>query len=123
MLIVVLSWVSFWLSWEAVPARVALGIMTVLTMVTLISSTNASLPKISYLKSIDVYLVICFVMVFGAIIEYAAVSYIGGVWKRSQRDAGKRLEKEKKEAAALHESRRRFSLDLPDSPLVVSDDH
>ena len=76
-LIVVLSWVSFWLSPEAVPARVALGITTVLTMTTLISSTNASLPKISYLKSIDVYLVTCFVMVFGSLIEYAAVSYLG----------------------------------------------
>ena len=76
-LIVVLSWVSFWLTRDAVPARVALGITTVLTMTTLISSTNASLPKISYLKSIDVYLVTCFVMVFASLLEYAAVSYIG----------------------------------------------
>jgi len=43
----------------------------VLTMTTLISSTNAALPKISYLKSIDVYLVIalvarefCFAFIF-----------------------------------------------------------
>jgi len=57
-LIVVLSWVSFWLHRDAAPARVALGITTVLTMTTLISSANAALPKISYLKSIDVYLVI-----------------------------------------------------------------
>jgi len=56
---------------------VALGITTVLTMTTLISSTNAALPKISYLKSTDVYLVTCFVMVFAAIVEYAIVSYIG----------------------------------------------
>ena len=55
--VVVLSWVSFWLHRDAAPARVALGITTVLTMTTLISSTNAALPKISYLKSIDVYLV------------------------------------------------------------------
>ncbi|CAH1777619.1 unnamed protein product [Owenia fusiformis] len=83
-LIVVLSWVSFWLSREAVPARVALGITTVLTMTTLISSTNAALPKISYLKSIDVYLVTCFLMVFTSLLEYAAVSYIG---KQCQRKA------------------------------------
>lgn len=76
-LIVVLSWVSFWLHRDAAPARVALGVTTVLTMTTLISSTNAALPKISYLKSVDVYLVSCFVMVFAAILEYAAVSYIG----------------------------------------------
>ncbi len=84
-LIVVLSWVSFWLSREAVPARVALGITTVLTMTTLISSTNAALPKISYLKSIDVYLVTCFVTVFASLLEYAAVSYIGNRQKRQMR--------------------------------------
>jgi len=45
-LIVVLSWMSFWLDRNAVPARVALGITTVLTLTTLISNTNASLPKV-----------------------------------------------------------------------------
>jgi len=76
-LIVVISWVSFWLHRNASPARVALGVTTVLTMTTLISSTNAQLPKISYIKSIDVYLGTCFVMVFSALLEYAAVGYIG----------------------------------------------
>lgn len=52
------------------------GITTVLTMVTLIWSTNASLPKISYIKGIDVYLVCCFFMTFASVIEYATVSYV-----------------------------------------------
>ena len=70
---------------NAAPARVALGITTVLTLTTFISSTNASLPKISYLKSIDIYLVTCFVMVFAALLEYAAVSFIGNKpWKPKQ---------------------------------------
>ena len=95
-LIVVLSWVSFWLSREAVPARVALGITTVLTMTTLISSTNAALPKISYLKSIDVYLVTCFVMVFAALLEYAAVSYISHRSTRRKTYAARRQSAERK---------------------------
>jgi gamma-aminobutyric acid receptor subunit beta len=76
-LIVVLSWISFWLHRDASPARVALGITTVLTMTTVLSSSNASLPKISYLKSIDIYLVTCFVMVFASLLEYACVSFLG----------------------------------------------
>lgn len=67
-LIVVISWVSFWLNRNAAPARVYLGITTVLTMTTLMSSTNKALPKISYVKSIDVYLGTCFVMVFAALL-------------------------------------------------------
>lgn len=70
-LIVIISWVSFWLNRNATPARVALGVTTVLTMTTLMSSTNAALPKISYVKSIDVYLGTCFVMVFASLLgEY-----------------------------------------------------
>ncbi len=37
-------------------------------MTTLMSSTNAALPKISYVKSIDVYLGTCFVMVFASLL-------------------------------------------------------
>lgn len=48
-----------------------------LTMTTLMSSTNAALPKISYVKSIDVFLGTCFVMVFAALLEYATVGYMG----------------------------------------------
>merc|ERR1719449_442773 len=74
-LIVVISWVSFWLNRGAAPARVGLGVTTVLTMTTLINSVNAALPKISYMKSIDIYLFVCFFMVFGAMVEYACVGY------------------------------------------------
>ncbi|XP_050535645.1 gamma-aminobutyric acid receptor subunit beta-like isoform X2 [Daktulosphaira vitifoliae] len=75
-LIVIISWVSFWLNRCATPARVSLGVTTVLTMTTLMSSTNAALPKISYVKSIDVYLGTCFVMVFASLLEYATVGYM-----------------------------------------------
>jgi hypothetical protein len=45
-------------------------------MTTLMSSTNKALPKISYVKSIDVFLGTCFVMVFAALLEYATVGYL-----------------------------------------------
>lgn len=76
-LIVVISWVSFWLHRNATPARVSLGVTTVLTMTTLMSSVNNQLPKISYIKSIDVFLGTCFVMVFASLLEYATVGYLG----------------------------------------------
>ena len=38
---------------------------------------RSSLPKISYMKSLDVYLGACFLLVFGALLEYATVSYSG----------------------------------------------
>lgn len=44
LLIVILSWVSFWINMDAAPARVGLGITTVLTMTTQSSGSRASLP-------------------------------------------------------------------------------
>ena len=46
-------------------------------MTTVLSTSNASLPKISYLKSIDIFLVTCFVMVFCSLLEYACVNRLG----------------------------------------------
>lgn len=74
-LIVALSWVSFWINHEATSARVALGITTVLTMTTISTGVRASLPRISYVKAIDIYLVMCFFFVFAALLEYAVVNY------------------------------------------------
>lgn len=51
LLIVILSWVSFWINMDAAPARVALGITTVLTMTTQSSGSRTSLPKVGALCS------------------------------------------------------------------------
>lgn len=69
-LIVVLSWLNFWIAQGAVPARVALGVTTVLTIVTLMGSFRSSVPKVSYIKAVDVFFIISFFFVFGAVVEY-----------------------------------------------------
>lgn len=55
--------------------KIILGITTVLTMTTISTGVRSSLPRISYVKAIDIYLVMCFVFVFAALLEYAAVNY------------------------------------------------
>ena len=49
-MLVIVSWVSFWLDANAVPARVSLGVTTLLTMATQTTGINNSLPPVSYTK-------------------------------------------------------------------------
>ncbi|XP_039611966.1 gamma-aminobutyric acid receptor subunit delta isoform X1 [Polypterus senegalus] len=83
-LLVAMSWVSFWISQSAVPARVSLGITTVLTMTTLMVSARSSLPRASSIKALDVYFWICYVFVFAALVEYA-FAHFSADYMRKQR--------------------------------------
>uniref|UniRef100_A0A8C4QQR0 Gamma-aminobutyric acid type A receptor subunit gamma1 n=1 Tax=Eptatretus burgeri TaxID=7764 RepID=A0A8C4QQR0_EPTBU len=74
-LIVVLSWVSFWINRDATPARTSLGITTVLTMTTLSTIARKSLPKVSYVTAIDLFVSVCFFFVFAAMIEFAMLTF------------------------------------------------
>ncbi|XP_042879968.1 glycine receptor subunit alpha-3-like [Penaeus japonicus] len=75
-LIVSISWVSFWLDPNAVPGRVSLGVTTLLTLTTLASGIRASLPPVSYVKAIDVWVGMCMIMVFGALLEFTLVNWL-----------------------------------------------
>ncbi|KAM7042611.1 gamma-aminobutyric acid receptor subunit pi [Acridotheres tristis] len=75
-LLVMLSWVSFWITLDSVPARTCIGVTTVLSMTTLMISSRSSLSKTNcFIKAIDVYLGICFSFIFGALVEYAVAHY------------------------------------------------
>ncbi|XP_077990378.1 glycine receptor subunit alpha-4-like isoform X2 [Glandiceps talaboti] len=78
-LLVVLSWVSFWIDVTAAPARVALGITTVLTLTTQGSGARSELPKVAYAKAIDIWMAACLVFVFAALVEFALVNYLNAL--------------------------------------------
>ncbi|ULT98773.1 hypothetical protein L5515_003131 [Caenorhabditis briggsae] len=83
-LVVVMSWVSFWINKEASPARVSLGIMTVLSMSTIGFGLRTDLPKVSHSTALDVYILSCFVFLFAAMVEYAVINYAQIVYIRKQ---------------------------------------
>ncbi|GCB63030.1 hypothetical protein scyTo_0007325 [Scyliorhinus torazame] len=104
LLIVILSWVSFWINMDAAPARVALGITTVLTMTTQSSGSRASLPKVSYVKAIDIWMAVCLLFVFSALLEYAAVNFVSRQHKELLR-----LRRRKRKDDEVRESRFSFT--------------
>ncbi|KAL1414270.1 hypothetical protein MTO96_030506, partial [Rhipicephalus appendiculatus] len=70
-LVVSLSWLTFWLDVSAVPARITLGVTSILTLATQVVQSRSSLPPVDYLKAVDVWLFVCLVMVFASLLEYA----------------------------------------------------
>ena len=54
-------------------------------MSTIITGVNASMPRVSYIKAVDIYLWVSFVFVFLSVLEYAAVNYLSTVQDRRER--------------------------------------
>lgn len=65
------------------------GITTVLTMSTIITGVSASMPQVSYVKAVDIYLWASFLFVFLSVIEYAAVNYFTTVEEMKKLKAAK----------------------------------
>lgn len=72
-LLVVLSWVSFWLNREATADRVSLGITTVLTMTFLGLEARTDLPKVSYPTALDFFVFLSFAFIFASIIQVMVI--------------------------------------------------
>lgn len=73
-LIVVMSWISFWIKPEAIPARVTLGVTSLLTLATQNTQSQQFLPPVSYVKAIDIWMSSCSVFVFLSLMEFAIVN-------------------------------------------------
>ena len=71
-----MSWISFWIKPEAVPARVTLCVTSLLTLSTQHAQSQKSLPPVSYIKAIDIFMSSCTVFVFASLMEYALVNIL-----------------------------------------------
>ncbi|XP_023303199.2 pH-sensitive chloride channel 2 [Lucilia cuprina] len=81
MLIVGISWVSFWLQADQAPPRIMLGTTTMLTFITLASAQGKTLPKVSYIKVSEVWFLGCTLFIFGSLLEFA---FVNTIWRRKR---------------------------------------
>lgn len=74
---------TFWIPPDAVPARVTLGVTSLLTIVT--KQYQASLPNVSYIVALNIWLSACIAFVFVSLLEYATViALLTSLKKRSK---------------------------------------
>ncbi|XP_023346187.1 gamma-aminobutyric acid receptor alpha-like [Eurytemora carolleeae] len=74
-LLVVISWVSFWLNREATSDRISLGITTVLTMTFLGLEARKDLPKVPYPTALDYFVFISFTYIFSTVVQFGIVHH------------------------------------------------
>lgn len=87
-LVVAISWIVFWLDPDDMGGRVGLGITTLLTIMFLLGSVNSALPRVSYAKAIDWYLIVSFLFVFLVLLECILVYILRPRNKQSKDQTG-----------------------------------
>ncbi|KHJ95234.1 Cation transporter family protein [Oesophagostomum dentatum] len=73
---VLLSFVAFWIDLKALPARITLGVSSLMALTFQYGNVAKSLPKVGYVKSLDVYMVLSTGFIFLTMIEVAFVCYL-----------------------------------------------
>ena len=71
-------------------SRVGLGITTLLTIMFLLGSVNTALPRVSYAKAIDWYLIVSFLFVFLVLLECILVYILRPRSKQSKDETGEK---------------------------------
>lgn len=81
MMIVGISWVSFWLQADQTAPRAMLGATAMLAFITLSSAQNKILPKVSYIKASEIWSMGCTFFIFGSLVEFA---FVNTIWRRTK---------------------------------------
>ncbi|XP_064637928.1 glycine receptor subunit alpha-2-like [Lineus longissimus] len=89
-LIVLLSFISFFVDVRATPARISLGLLTVLSITTMNSSVSSSMAKVAYSKAIDLWMAVCLCFVFLALLEFAIANQLA---RREDKEESAKKEK------------------------------
>lgn len=74
-MLVILSWVSFYLNREATSDRSCIGIMCVLSLATLSFDVRNDIPNVPYVTALDWFLIMCYLFLFASLLEFTLVHY------------------------------------------------
>ncbi|KAG8229278.1 hypothetical protein J437_LFUL009639 [Ladona fulva] len=70
---VIVSWLSFLVPPESVPGRMAICMTTLLTLTAMFAAVRQNTPSVSYVKGLDIWMVVCILFVFLTLAEYTLV--------------------------------------------------
>uniref|UniRef100_A0A7I4Z396 Ligand-gated ion channel 50 n=1 Tax=Haemonchus contortus TaxID=6289 RepID=A0A7I4Z396_HAECO len=71
-----ISWIPFYLGPKAIPARTMIGVNALLAMTFQFGNIMRNLPRVSYVKAIDVWMLSGISFVFASLVELATIGYM-----------------------------------------------
>ena len=75
-ILVTSSFVTFWIEWNAVPARVMLGVTTMLNFFTTSNGFRSNLPVVSNLTAMNLWDAVCMGFIYTSFLEFVVVNYL-----------------------------------------------
>lgn len=75
-LAVFISWVAFYIKPELPQIRVALGCATLFAVLSIASSIRSAMPRVTYVKAIDVWITACIIIIFAELTQTVLVNYL-----------------------------------------------
>jgi len=81
-LTIFISWISFCLGPKMIPARTMLGVNSLLALTFQFGNIMRNLPRVSYIKALDVWMLACLTFVFASLLE---LSIVGSMAARGDR--------------------------------------
>lgn len=110
MILVTSSFVTFFIEWNAEPARVMLGVTTMLNFFTTSNKFRSKLPVVSSLTAMNMWDAVCMFFIYASFLEFILVNYLAR-WVQDPEAQEKR--KENKILESLKIVRTTFDLKHP----------